>query len=69
MEIMTTSKTEFFKTLAEYYENSPGDSFSKHSTPQNCVDSFSDDFGDVFIPCNLNHKSFLARYYFWRGTP
>lgn len=39
-----------------------------HSRANYATEGFADDFGDIVLPCNLEHGSYMSRYYFYKGS-
>lgn len=39
-----------------------------HSRANYATEGFADDFGDIVLPCNLEHGSYMSRYYFYKGA-
>lgn len=44
-------------------------SWCNRGTATSALDVFMDDFGNLIIPGYMDHSTFCARYYFYRGYP
>ena len=44
-------------------------SWCNAGSPKRALEVFMDDYGNLVIPGYMEHSTFCARYYFYRGYP